>query len=149
MSDVGLFWDEQFGAADLSVVAGDLVQDGGLETAVLLSLFTNARDGDARGWWGDVVPVVSGDRFGSRLWTLAREKDTAAVLQRARELAREALAWLLEDKVAAAVEVLAERAPLSAGTAALVLTVKIHRPAAASVAYRYDYNWASQQARRA
>jgi hypothetical protein len=41
---------------------------------------------DRRGWWGDSFPPVDGHLTGSRLWTLAREKQTEAVVERARGL---------------------------------------------------------------
>ena len=90
MSDIGLFWDRD--SADFAIEANDLATDDGLETAVSLSLFTDRRaeDGDAlpsgdadrRGWWGDDFPAVDGDRMGSRLWLLARSKQTPDVLER-------------------------------------------------------------------
>lgn len=152
MSDIGLFWD--LGSADFAIEANDLATDDGLETAVSLSLFTDRRaeDGDAlpsgdadrRGWWGDDFPAVDGDRMGSRLWLLARSKQTPDVLERAREYAREALAWLVEDGVAASVDATAE----VVRTGFLGLTVTVYRPSGQSTRFRYDYNWEAQAARR-
>jgi phage gp46-like protein len=159
MNDPGLSWNTQAGAADFAIQANDLAQDGGLETAVMLSLFTDRRaeDGDVlpdaeknrRGWWGDTFPVVEGDRFGSRLWLLARSKDTKDVLSRAPEYAKESLQWLLDDKVASQVDVAVDRGTLSGRDSAIVLTITIHRPQVDAVTYRYNYTWASQEARRA
>lgn len=154
MSDIGLTWITEEGGADFAVAGNDLVVDDGLETAVFLSLFTDRRaeDGDVlptgeqdrRGWWGDAFPVVDGDRHGSRLWLLARAKELPETLTRAEEYAREALAWLTEDRVAERVEVTA--AVESRGV--LRLTVAIYRPRVDVVTYRYDYVWAAQAARR-
>lgn len=88
-----------------------------LVRAVLVSLFTwrranpdDALPGDQRqGWWGDSFPAVPNDRIGSRLWLLARAKLVPETITRAREYAEEALRWLVEDGVAARVEVQAER----------------------------------------
>lgn len=147
MSDIGLTWDVMEATGDVAVAANDLVRDDGLQTAVLLSLFTDRRaeqgdqlpDGetDRRGWWADAVPVVDGDRHGSRLWLLARAKQTSATLERAERYAREALAWLLEDQVAERVDVLAE----FARSGMLALTVTIYRPRADPVRYRFDQAW--------
>lgn len=152
MSDLALRWDGH--AADLAVEADDLVRDDGLETAVILSLYTDRRadDGDVlpdggtdrRGWWGDAVPPVEGDRIGSRLWLLSREKEADQALRRAEEYAREALQWLVDDRVAERVEVAAE-IPESGR---LALNVVIHRPKAEPVRYRFDHIWAAQRARR-
>lgn len=112
---------------DCGMEAGDLVAEGSLRTAVILSLFLDRRandddilpndSDDRRGWWADTVaPMtdygigggsVSGDRIGSRLWLLSREKQLAGVLERARHYAEEALTWLVEDGVATAVQVTA------------------------------------------
>lgn len=91
-----------------------------LTRAVIISLFTWGRaraddqlPGNERmGWWGDTYPATPGDRIGSRLWLLSRSTITAKTVQRAREYAEEALAWLVADGVASEVIVLAERAGL-------------------------------------
>jgi phage gp46-like protein len=149
MSDIGLFWSAEFGAADFEVENNDLATDAGLETAVLLSLFLDRREGDERGWWGDAFATTPGDPVGSRLWTLARSKDTPAVLLAVPPIVKEALAWMVEDRVAASVEVTAESLPLAPGRTTLLLTITIERPVLGSATFRYDYNWAAQQARRA
>lgn len=57
---------------------------------------------DRRGWMGDSVASVPGDLFGSRLWLLHRARG-ADVPLRAEEYVREALAWMVEDGLAASV----------------------------------------------
>ena len=95
---------------------GALAEDDGLRTAVLLSLFLDRRAGtqdplpdagtpDRRGWVGDALAAVPGDRIGSRLWLLRREKQLPGVPPRAEAHAREALAWLLDAGIASAIEV--------------------------------------------
>ena len=112
---------------DCGMEAGDLVAEGSLRTAVILSLFLDRRaddddilpngSDDRRGWWADTVAPMtdygigggsaSGDHIGSRLWLLSREKQLAGVLERARHYAEEALTWLVEDGVATAIQVTA------------------------------------------
>lgn len=125
MTDLALIWDAPAGTADLAVTDGALATDAGLRTAVIISIFTDRRarpddvlpadDGDRRGWWGDVEPRVANDQIGSRLWLLAREKATTQTLNRARDYAAEALAWLIDDGVAKAVDIEVEAigSPLS------------------------------------
>ncbi len=151
MSDLALGW--QTDMADLRIERGDLALDGGLESAIAISLFSDRRadDGDVlpaaeadrRGWWGDAVPAVEGDRIGSRLWLLAREKQTEPTLRRVEQCAAEALQWLVEDRVAERVEVAASvpRRGL------LGLLVTIHRPKADPVEYRFTQTWAAQERR--
>ena len=92
-----------------------------LVRAVVVSLFTwrraNADDdlpgspdnGGRMGWWGDTFSPVANDRIGSRLWLLARAKLLPETAARAKEYAEEALQWLIDDAVAARVDVQAER----------------------------------------
>lgn len=86
-----------------------------VDGAIVLSLFCDARDdaanpADPRGWWGDALSA--GDRWGGRLWTLARRaKHTTETLRQAEDLAREALRWLLDDNEANTLSVNASAAP--------------------------------------
>lgn len=117
MSDIALIFDAELGSFDLQIAEGqDLLGDAGLQTAVMISLFTDARaknddplpdsrvgvPSDLRGFWGDVLlaPLqVSGQgSLGSRLWLLHREKEMQTVLARAEEYATEALQWLVDGK---------------------------------------------------
>jgi phage gp46-like protein len=154
MSDIALTWDLEQGSADFSIADNDLERDEGLETSVLESLFTDRRaeDGDVlpagetdrRGWWGDAFPIVAGDKFGSRLWLLARATQTQDTLTRARDYSLEALAWMLEDKLAESVEVTTAFSSRGVMTISLAIT----RPKADPVQYRFQYTWASQEYRR-
>ena len=108
-----------------------LALEGGLATAVILSLFTDRRAGiddtlplrqtDRRGWVGDEfvgagigsssgssLGSSSSDAWGSGLWLLAAGKATANVLELARFSAREALAWLLRDGIASRIDCTAQ-----------------------------------------
>jgi len=152
MSDIKLAYKESSGAIgvrrfDVGLAGPDLATDDGLETAVLVSLFTDRRsepddrlpDGsdDLRGWWGDTFADQPNDRIGSRLWLLGREKQTSAVVERAREYAKEALAWLIADGAAKSVTVAAEIAT----TGVLALAIEIERPDTSQISYRYSYAW--------
>ena len=151
--DALLAFDEVLLAGDISIEAGDLARETTLQTAVLLSLFTDRRatsdelarfgGDDARGWWGNELAEVEGDEFGSKLWLLAREKVVPETLNRAREYARQALAWMVEDGVAASVSVeaawldsLMARVPRGI----LALGVEIAKPT--DVPERYALVWA-------
>lgn len=109
-----LGWNIAAGGADLALRdSGAIASDQGLGTAVILSLFLDARaradDGagqDRRGWLGDAF--APDDRIGSRLWLLVREKQSEETRRRAEDYATEALAWLVAEGLAAAVSVAAE-----------------------------------------
>lgn len=137
---------------DFTLVGPSLDQDDGLQTAVMISLFTDRRalpgdplpvsaqltgTPDRRGWWGDSFAEIPGDRIGSRLWLLSREKQLAAVLERAREYAFEALQWLIDDGVARAVNVTAE----IVSNGVLGLAIEIVRADKPVAQYRFQRFW--------
>ena len=132
--------------ADLAMDQFELATDDGLETAVILSLFTDARAADddplpigstdRRGAWIDSYPAVDGDKFGSRLWLL-RGKQTQDELNRAKQYAEEALAWMIADGVARRVEVIAYIVRMEM----LGLSIAIYRPDASVARYRYENLW--------
>ncbi len=115
--DLKTTYDAEALTGDLQFDGALLAQDEGLETAILHSLFTDARapkgqelpfgNTGRRGWWGDLTLPNEGDQYGSLLWLLRREKQTPEVLRRAEEYCRQALAWLTEDGVATRLEVAA------------------------------------------
>ncbi|EPE6243668.1 phage GP46 family protein [Escherichia coli] len=100
-----------------------------LTRAVIISLFIwrrAGRDDDAPqifGWWGDTWPAVQNDRTGSRLYLLRRSKLTNKTPQLARDYAREALAWMVEDGVASRLDINAVRT----GTDSLALAITIYQ----------------------
>lgn len=145
MTDLALRWDTDLWGADLALDGAALATDDGLRTAIIISLFTDARardddplpaEGDRRGWWGDALPQVAGDAIGSRLWLLAREKKLPSVVQRARDYAAEALAWLIADGIVRTVEVEAE----AQGADRLAFGVVITRPTGPG-RQRFDFVW--------
>ncbi|WP_165675827.1 phage GP46 family protein [Metapseudomonas otitidis] len=145
MSDIALVWNGT--EADLAIEGGDLVLEEGLQTAAVISLFSDRRarlddvlpadDGDRRGWVGDAWPRVDGDQIGSRLWLLNREKDVPETLRRAREYARESLAWLIEDGIGASLDVQAS-VPMR-GVLRLELTV--NRRDGSTLNHQFDTLW--------
>ena len=142
--DIALRYDPESQVFDLALEDGELAADEGLQTAVILSLFTDRLaddddrlpDGgnDRRGWWAD---AYNERPHGSRLWLLSREKTEEAVLRRAKTYAEEALAWLIEDGIAA--EVVVEAEQLRRDT--LGLRVLIQRADGERVEQQYEYVW--------
>lgn len=108
---------------------GFIALDGGLETPVFQSLFSDRRarpadrEEDKRGWWGDDHARVDGDQIGSHLWLLRRQPLSAETIRRAQLYAEEALRWLQTDGLAKTIEVTAQRVD-----DAIQLTVAITRP---------------------
>lgn len=72
---------------DLVYQNGGLKTDSGLRTAILISLFSDAREENRRGWWGGEI--------GSKLWTLQNAKRSPETLKKAQDFAQDALSWLI------------------------------------------------------
>jgi phage gp46-like protein len=155
--DIRIGWDSDLMAGDFSFLDNDLESDDGLKTSVVVSLFSDRRahdddllpdplSSDKRGWWGDLAsPDVEEDQIGSRLWLLGREKTMVEVLRRAEEYAREALEWLLEDDIAAAIDVTAERINPN-DTTKLGLDVKIRKIDGTTEAMEFTIQWENMYA---
>lgn len=151
MTDIALVWNNDLKAADIAISGGQLVTDDGLRTAILISLFTDARandddplpepGADRRGWWGNAFPANDdlSDELGSKWWLLARSKATADVLRRAEESARGALQWIVAAQIAAAVSVQVERQD-DGPTTRLAVAVILTRPTGPA-RDRYDFVW--------
>ncbi|WP_449567102.1 phage GP46 family protein [Lelliottia nimipressuralis] len=114
-----------------------------LPRAVIISLFSWRRanpDDNApvpMGWWGDTYPTITGDRIGSRLWLLGREKIINNTLNRARDYAIEALQWLIDDGVAARVEASAVRSGMDEAQ----LTIDIYQQDGSRWNLQFDEFW--------
>ncbi|MEN6332251.1 MAG: phage GP46 family protein, partial [Smithella sp.] len=139
-------YDQETMTFSWSITSPGLTKDDGLETAVLLSLFSDrrARDDDElpsgddrRGWWADAHAEEEGDLWGSRLWLLSREKQMTSVLRRAEEYAQEALGWMVEDRVVQSVNCRAEVIRDSV----MGLTVTMTRGKNTAAKYRFEIFW--------
>ena len=132
------FVNEGTGQGDWRLEAGVIQSDADLRSAIITSLFTDARapadavpsGEDLRGWWGDLPD----DGYGSLLWLLHREKQTETVRVRAEQYARQALAWLIEDEV---VETLTVEATYPQ-RGRICIAVEIEQ---AGSARRWDFLW--------
>lgn len=113
------------GVTQLAAYAVQL--DDTLQTAIILSLFTDRRASaddllpngvtNKRGWLGDAFMGEQGDVWGSRLWLCYGGKVADDLLERARFAAKEALAWLVRDGIAGRVDVSSEWVPSGTGRA--------------------------------
>ncbi len=119
MSDFKIVWDVANARGDWTLIAGDIATGDDLETALLLSLFTDAEAGpddeipdgssDRRGWWGDDDSNDGEGPTGSRLWLLARRKSpTDKTLTDAYDYVVEAIQWLIDTGVVARFDVAAQ-----------------------------------------
>lgn len=147
MADIQIKWDKDRAVGDWSFTTGDLQTGVDIETAVLVSLFTDRiaspdfkpTDGttDRRGWWGD---SYNARPIGSRLWQLERAKKVGQqpILLQARDYCKEALEWLIEDGLAKSVEIKTQWLTADA----LGILVTITKPTGTIMEpFRYSWAW--------
>lgn len=154
MSDIGLFILERYDGhpvIDIDINDTGMIADDGLETAVLLSLFTDKRCSieelptfveDQRGWWADLISEVEGDQIGSKLWLLQREKTTVQTRQRFIDYSKEALQWMIDDGIAEEIIVSAEYITKEA----IKLTIEIQKPS--GLVESFNVLWTGQEVKR-
>ena len=149
--DIGLQYSNDLEdlSFDISLVNNDLAHDAGLQTAVVISLYTDARasvdeipDGqeDPRGWWGDGVSNPQQRNIGSKLWFLDRSKITDEVVEQSRAYTLDALQWMLDDGIAENITVEAERFDLQT----IRISIDILRPQTETVNFKFDLLWEGQ-----
>lgn len=144
MSDTTTVWNTQAGSGDW-VMSGAALQTGSdLQTALLISLFTDRTagiddaipdgSGNPRGWWGDAGQAAP---IGSRIWLLSRAKQIPETLSRAQDYAKEALQWLIDDGVVASFDITTEWTR----PGMLGMQIVAHKPGGATEAMDFSWTW--------
>lgn len=123
MSNLSIMWKD--GEGDVVSLDSALLTDDSLTNAIVISLFTDARVDNQRGWWGNDFNQNEERQveMGSRLWTLARSKQLADVLDDAQAYAEQALQWLIDDGHALAIDVMATNPEQSVLLLSVVVTL--------------------------
>ncbi|MEC5321135.1 phage GP46 family protein [Brenneria populi subsp. brevivirga] len=142
MTDIKTVWIVDEARGDWELSKGDLASGDDLQTAILISLFTDRQarsdddyDGDdRRGWWGDTDAEYN---IGSRLWLLNRQKLTPKMAQRAENYANEALQWLIDDGVVAVITAEAQIVYPSR----LNLTINYQKPDLTNESIKFYWVW--------
>lgn len=150
MTDVKLLWDNMESIGDISITDSDLTHEEGLETAVFISLFTDRRAenddaiddvNDKRGWWGDTLET-DGDKIGSKLWQLYRQKITTDTIEKIQEYIEDSLQWMLDDGVVADVTVIVERNGLDR----IYVEISLSRNSGTVTTIAFDDLWNAMEA---
>jgi phage gp46-like protein len=146
--DILVQWDNTNAIGDWVLAVGDLQTGQDLETACLVSLFTDKfatvdftpTDGtnDRRGWWADPYNDAP---LGSNLWQLERAKKTRDTLAFAQRYAQDALAWLVTDGVAASVVVDTRWLGNPVGSTMLGIAVAITKPDGSLTRFVFGWAW--------
>ena len=142
--DIGFF---NVGAEfpDLVIEDGDLKADNGLETACLISLFSDKRvaredipsgEINPRGWFADEIAEPLEDKLGSILWLYDRGKLTNDAALKIEDGTRDALQWLLDDGIAKKLEILATVIESEKVTVA----IKIYKPDGDSIPFKFIWD---------
>jgi phage gp46-like protein len=147
--DILVQWDNANAIGDWTLAEGDLQTGQDLETACLVSLFTDKlatpdfapTDGtsDRRGWWAD---LYNDQPLGSSLWQLDRAKKTRDTLGLARRYAQDALQWLIDDGVATSVVVDTRWLGNAVGAASTMLGIAVAITKPDGSLTRFVYGWA-------
>lgn len=121
----------------------DLVTTDGLESAILVSLFSDRRAAadevadpmKRRGWIGNLVSEVPGDNHGSGLWLHEQDRLTADRATAVRVEAEQSLDWMIEEGLAGATQGRVIRDPASRRT---YLTIDLQEPEGGSTSRAYQ-----------
>lgn len=120
---------------------GDIVTSDSLDTAILVSLFTDARadasevadSAKRRGWIGN--ESTPGIEMGSKLWLYDQARVTRETINGVRDATQDALQWLVDDGLAVSV-----RTAATASADGITVEVVIERPSG-QVENRYYDLW--------
>lgn len=120
------------GIFDILIENGDLAGVDGFDTAIWISLFTDARAPDTivvtpenrRGWLGNVESPVEGRDLGGLLWVAEQRRLNQDTVNEVVDYARKSLEWFVEDGIATSIEISGGIVPLSG----ILLTIIINVP---------------------
>jgi phage gp46-like protein len=120
MGDIRIVWDPTNGTGDFNMLGAGLELGHDLETASLMSMFTDAQadpgdivyDTDPRGVWFDTYAAledpaltsIPDDRTGSKIWQAFARPRTQDTLNWLRDEVIRCHGWMLVDGVASSVD---------------------------------------------
>lgn len=122
--------------------AGDFAVTPGLETSMLVSLFSDRRADQSevsdpmqrRGWIGNLVAETVGDNHGSGLWLYEQRRLTDDIALGVKTEAVQSFDWMVDDGLATYVEADVRQVP---SKRALYLDMTIHFPNGQSASRAY------------
>lgn len=131
MTDIKAIQTED-GGWTLGITGSDLTPEDGFDTAIAMSLFTDARAPDnsvaipekRRGWMANLESPVEGRQIGSLLYLVDQSRLTQDTLNESVNYAQLALNWFVEDFIANLVVVSGEIVPRSGIRLKVVFTAK-------------------------
>lgn len=139
------------GLYDFVIEGNEFASAGGFETAIPVSLFTDARAPAAlvaepqnrRGWIGNLMTAATMRQLGSILWVLDQTRITQETLNVARLAAQDAFQWMVDDGIALGVLVSLARSSRSSQSG-IIITIQITDTS--NVVSRYQTLWRATDA---
>ena len=135
---------ESLGPADLIVDDKDVLSDSTFETAVTITLGTDARASSndilpkgyttQRGYWGN---GLLGINLGCKLWLLHRSTLSNTTVALAKQYLTSGFQWMLDDGIVDTVDVEVTRV----GSRQLNFELTFIRPGASIVSSKFYMNW--------
>ncbi len=143
--DIQTTFNPLTGGFDWSVDGtGAIAMGNDLQTAIYLSLFSDARarPGDklpngVTDRRGSPIDIGGGYMLGSLLWLLKRQPRTSENLLRAKDYCKLALAWMVGDGVARAIDIVCEYE----GSNRLGIWITVHKPDGTSEPFNFQWAW--------
>jgi len=129
---------------DVVIENGDLIKEDGFETAILISLFSDAyvkEPGklfrEKRGWWAE---KLFNKENGSKWWILERSNITRQTLRLMEQYGKDALQWMIDDGIAVKIEDLAIKRENNIVDFYLVIYRQNQEP----WKMKFEFNWLKQ-----
>jgi phage gp46-like protein len=96
------------GVFDFTVTSGNLTKHEGFDTALQVSLFTDARASASkvvkperrRGFMGNILNPVQDRQLGGLIWLVEQRRLTQETVNEVVDYAEKSLAWMIEDGIA-------------------------------------------------
>lgn len=101
------FIPDGYGRFDFEIEDGDLVGVDGYDTAIWISIFTDAEADSSqvptpeyrRGWLGNTVSIIPDRQLGGYLWLVDQRKLVQKTLNDAIDYVKKSLQWMVEDNI--------------------------------------------------
>ena len=146
MAEVSFLFDQEKAFSDIKKVNGDILLGDDLQTAVEVSMFSNARAltnpdelvretiSILQGWWADSLET---EPLGSLFWTFRRRKETQEVLNGVDEAFTDSLQWLVADGVVTSAAVTTE----FVGNGRMKINALLVKPDTTEANFTWQFAW--------
>lgn len=118
------------GSFDMVIEDGDFKNEPGMDTALWVSLFSDARADVAqvfvpenrRGWMGNIVSEIPERQIGGYLWLTEQRRLNQDTLNETIDYIRKSLNWIVDDGIAVKIDVYGDIIPRQGIEARVIIT---------------------------